>query len=61
MKIAADIEGDAMCSPMSGEDEVSEMIKLDDPALQKELEEYRQAIYSNFSNGLARGYKALWS
>lgn len=52
MKIAADIEGDAMCSPMSSEDVVSEMdavevtpaIKLDDPALQKELEEYRQAL-----------------
>jgi hypothetical protein len=62
MKIAADIEGDAISSPMSGGDEVSEMdavefppaIKLDDPALQKELEEYRQALIASIEHERTR-------
>lgn len=53
MKIAADIESEAPCSPISGQYDHcmetnmstgSPAIKLDDPALQKELEDYRQAL-----------------
>ncbi|KAL3778575.1 hypothetical protein ACHAW5_007030 [Stephanodiscus triporus] len=54
MKIAADIENDALVdTPVSDQGDnctnndtnaISPAIKLDDPALEKELEEYRQAL-----------------